>query len=146
MTMGIYNVKKGDTLSELAQRFNTTVENLVKLNNIKDPNSIFIGHAIKFEQDKCESWQDLDCDKKVSWQDFQGCSRYGIFLDKITSYIGKQWDEQIAGKYRTCTNNMFLIPKKLLFKIWLSMVLRFRMMQIQTFTETISHQILLYTL
>ncbi len=98
MTMGIYNVKKGDTLSELAQRFNTTVENLVKLNNIKDPNSIFIGQAIKFEQDKCESWQDLDGDKKVSWQDFQGCSRYGIFLDKITSYIGKQWDEQIAGK------------------------------------------------
>ena len=112
MTMGIYNVKKGDTLSELAQRFNTTVENLVKLNNIKDPNSIFIGQAIKFEQDKCESWQDLDGDKKVSWQDFQGCSRYGIFLDKITSYIGKQWDEQIAGKIQDLYKQYVSNPKE----------------------------------
>ena len=33
----IYNVKRGDTLSAIARRYNVTVKELVKLNNIKNP-------------------------------------------------------------------------------------------------------------
>jgi len=36
-----YEVKPGDTLSEIAQRFDTTVEALAEANDIEDPNVIF---------------------------------------------------------------------------------------------------------
>lgn len=45
--MANYTVVKGDTLSELAQKFGTTVSNLVKLNNIKDPDFIVVGQVLK---------------------------------------------------------------------------------------------------
>ena len=42
-----YTVKWGDTLSELAVKFGTTVSNLVNLNNIKDPDYIVVGQELK---------------------------------------------------------------------------------------------------
>lgn len=42
-----YTVKKGDTLSEIAQRYGTTTSKLVSLNNIKNPNKIYPGQRIK---------------------------------------------------------------------------------------------------
>lgn len=42
----VYVVKKGDTLSEIAKKYNTTVDTLVKLNNIKNKNVINIGQKI----------------------------------------------------------------------------------------------------
>lgn len=42
-----YTVVKGDTLSELAVKFNTTVGKLVALNNIKDPDYIVVGQVLK---------------------------------------------------------------------------------------------------
>ena len=41
-----YKVKKGDTLSEIAAKYGTTVSNLVKLNNIKNPNYIVVGQVL----------------------------------------------------------------------------------------------------
>lgn len=43
----IYTVVKGDTLWSIAQRYNTTVSELVKINNIKDPNLIYVGQKLK---------------------------------------------------------------------------------------------------
>ena len=45
----IYVVKKGDTLAKIASKHNTTVENLVKLNNIKNPDVILIGQKLKMK-------------------------------------------------------------------------------------------------
>lgn len=42
-----YVVKRGDTLSEIALRFGTTVNNLVRINNIPNPNLIYVGQIIK---------------------------------------------------------------------------------------------------
>lgn len=42
-----YIVKSGDTLSEIAKRFNTTVLTLKKLNNIKDINLIYAGQKLR---------------------------------------------------------------------------------------------------
>jgi LysM repeat protein len=42
-----YTVKKGDTLWKLAQTYNTTVDALVKLNNIKNPDYIVVGQVLK---------------------------------------------------------------------------------------------------
>lgn len=42
-----YTVKKGDTLSEIAAKYKTTVDALVKLNGIKNPNLIITGQVLK---------------------------------------------------------------------------------------------------
>ena len=43
----IYTVVKGDTLWSIARRYNTTVEELVRLNNIKNKDLIYIGQKLK---------------------------------------------------------------------------------------------------
>ena len=42
-----YTVKSGDTLSGIAAKYNTTVANLIKLNNINNPNLIYAGQKIR---------------------------------------------------------------------------------------------------
>lgn len=42
-----YKIRQGDTLSEIAQRFGTTVDDLARLNNIADPNRIRAGQTIE---------------------------------------------------------------------------------------------------
>ncbi|MCY8141840.1 GH25 family lysozyme [Bacillus haynesii] len=46
-TETVYTVKKGDTLSEIAQKYKTTVKALQSSNNIKDPNKIYVGQKLK---------------------------------------------------------------------------------------------------
>ena len=42
----IYVVQKGDTLWNIAKRYYTTIEELVNVNDIKDPNVIKVGDKI----------------------------------------------------------------------------------------------------
>ena len=42
-----HKIKKGDTLSEIAQMYDSNVEYLAKLNNIKDINKIKAGDTLK---------------------------------------------------------------------------------------------------
>ena len=44
--MGTYRIQRGDTLSELAARFGTSVSRLVKNNRIADPDLIITGRAL----------------------------------------------------------------------------------------------------
>lgn len=46
VTSNVYTVVRGDTLSEIALKYDTTVSNLVKLNNISNPNLIYPGQKI----------------------------------------------------------------------------------------------------
>lgn len=46
-TVRTYTVKKGDTLSGIAKKYNTTVDSLVKKNNIKNRNLIYTGQVLK---------------------------------------------------------------------------------------------------
>ena len=41
-----YVVRRGDTLSSIARRFNTTVEELLRLNPREDPDLIFVGETL----------------------------------------------------------------------------------------------------
>ncbi|PEJ33144.1 hypothetical protein CN689_12400 [Peribacillus butanolivorans] len=43
----VYVVKQGDTLHELALRYHTTVKELVKWNDIQDPNRIYAGEKLR---------------------------------------------------------------------------------------------------
>ena len=42
-----YTVQKGDTLTKIAKKFKTTVDWLVEVNNIKDPNKIYAGQILR---------------------------------------------------------------------------------------------------
>ena len=46
---GYYTVVLGDTLGKVANRFGVTVDELVKLNNISDPNLIYVGTVLKVD-------------------------------------------------------------------------------------------------
>ena len=43
----MYIVKRGDTLSRIAMQYNTTYQYLAKINNILDPNLIFVGEVLR---------------------------------------------------------------------------------------------------
>ena len=45
-----YTVVRGDTLSEIAQRYGTTVSYLAKLNNIANVNLIYVGQVLKISE------------------------------------------------------------------------------------------------
>lgn len=45
-------IKRGDTLSGLARRYNTTVQELVNLNNIQNPNLIYAGQTLRIPYNK----------------------------------------------------------------------------------------------
>ncbi len=55
--MSTYNVRRGDTLSAIAARFNTSVSALAKANHISDPNKILAGQKLTVpgKGDKFES-------------------------------------------------------------------------------------------
>lgn len=44
-----YTVVKGDTLTKIANKYNVTVDYLVKLNNIKNKNLIYVGQKIRIK-------------------------------------------------------------------------------------------------
>ena len=44
-----YTVVKGDTLTKIAKRFNTTVKRLCELNNISNPNLIRVGQVLRID-------------------------------------------------------------------------------------------------
>ena len=49
-TYKTYKVVRGDTLSEIAQRYGTTVSYLAKLNNIRNVNLIYVGQVLKISE------------------------------------------------------------------------------------------------
>jgi len=46
----IYRVQRGNTLSQIAREYNTTVEDLAELNDIKNVNLIFVGEMLRIYQ------------------------------------------------------------------------------------------------
>ncbi|MBM7617124.1 LysM repeat protein [Weissella uvarum] len=50
-----YTVQKGDTLSEIASKFNVSIDDLVKKNNITDKNLIFTTQKIEVSSDDVKS-------------------------------------------------------------------------------------------
>ncbi len=44
-----YSIMKGDTLTSIAKQYNTTVDELVKINNIKDKDRVNEGQIISIK-------------------------------------------------------------------------------------------------
>lgn len=44
-----HTIKKGETLTSIAKKYGTTIDQLVKMNNIKNPNKIYQGQKLKIK-------------------------------------------------------------------------------------------------
>ena len=55
-----YTISTGDTLSAIARNYDTSVDNLVKLNSLSDPNSISVGQSLTVPGDAFDSSATVD--------------------------------------------------------------------------------------
>ena len=65
-----YIVKRGDTLSGIARRYNTTYQELARYNNIANPNLIYVNQVIKIPNGEKPSVDILELVKKTIRGDF----------------------------------------------------------------------------
>lgn len=79
---GTYTVKKGDTLSEIAQKYGTTVSKLVSLNHIKDPDKIYVGQKIKLPSSGSSKKYHTVQKGDTLWEI---AKKYGTTVDKLVN-------------------------------------------------------------
>ena len=65
-----YIVKRGDTLSSIARRYNTTYQELARYNNIANPNLIYVNQVIKIPNAEKPNIDILELVKKTIRGDF----------------------------------------------------------------------------
>ena len=61
-----YTVKSGDTLSEIAKEKNTSVEKLVELNKIENPDFIKVGQILELDEEKNS---EVSTEEAVTYED-----------------------------------------------------------------------------
>lgn len=96
-----YIVKRGDTLSSIARRYNTTYQELARYNNIANPNLIYVNQVIKIPNVKKPSIDILELVKKTIRGD------YGNDQARKNA-LGKYYDEvqhQVNLNYKYGTTN-----------------------------------------
>ena len=110
-----YIVSKGDTLTKIAHNNNTTLNDLVKINNIKDINSISIGQVINIpkrnsyrpkirtiqEIDALENKYNEDTDENIinNWHKRNNTNRYYIIDDKKNNKLGIYKNGKLVKSY-----------------------------------------------
>ena len=89
-----YTVVKGDTLSAIAAKYNTTVAELVKLNNITDPDYIIVGQVIKLEGTATEEAENKTSKAKIKLFGIQSNTDRNI-------YATWTWSKDNTENYKT---------------------------------------------
>ena len=94
-----YVIRRGDTLSGLAQQYNTTVSELVRLNNIADPNRIYAGETLVVPKGSPVSYVVQRGD--TLWAIAR---KYGTTVNRLASYNG------LTNPSRLSIGQVLLIP------------------------------------
>ena len=71
---GFYTVKKGDTLSRIAQKFNQRLPDLVDWNKLSDPNTIQAGQVLRIEPEEGVSVAPADLNAGIEVKPLNGNS------------------------------------------------------------------------
>lgn len=88
-----YTVKWGDTLSEIAVTYNTTVNNLVKLNNIQNPDYIVVGQVLKISGTASSTAQNSTSKAKIT--------AFGLQTNTTNViYAAWSWDKSNTENYQ----------------------------------------------
>lgn len=118
-----YTVKKGDTLSEIAAKYNTTTANLVKLNNIKNANFITVGQVLIISGTGKSSSKNTSSGVKITDWGVLSTSDQTIYVtwawDKdhtdhydmkweYTTGDGHWWKDYDGSNYKTTSNKQYL--------------------------------------
>lgn len=77
-----HTIKKGETLSSIAQKYQTTVRALERLNRIKDANRISIGQVIKLPVNTPATGNNISTNKKTSAQSLEKSKTEDKKVDK----------------------------------------------------------------
>jgi N-acetylmuramoyl-L-alanine amidase len=87
-----YRVKKGDTLDKIASRYDTTTAELLKLNNMKLKDPLWVDRKLKVPVAEKEKGRDAAAEKKAA-----------VKPKKPVTYVVKKGDtlEKIASKHNT---------------------------------------------
>ena len=95
--MATYTVKKGDTLSEIAVKYNTTVSKLVSLNDITDPDYIVVGQVLKLD----DSGRSGTVSKNYAANSKATIKYFGLQSDTDrTVYATWTWDKSHTENYK----------------------------------------------
>ena len=83
-TPDTYVVKSGESLWTIAGKFGTTVSTLAALNNIKDPDRIWVGDVLKIPK----------AQEKPPKQDQQAAPRYNTVTVKVKAETLERWQKE----------------------------------------------------
>ena len=74
----IYTVQRGNTLSQIARAYNVSIEHIVELNNIENPNLIYPGQKLRITESNVTELAPVDNTIQVYYVVKQGDTLYGI--------------------------------------------------------------------
>lgn len=94
-----YTVKRGDTLSAIAKKYNTTVSNIAKLNNIKNVNLIYVGQKLTISGKSSTTTSSSSTNKTNSNQ--PKIVHFGLQSDTDrTVFATWEWTKSNTDKYK----------------------------------------------
>lgn len=103
-TEGTYRVKAGDTLSKIAYNNGTTVDSLVEINNIKNPNLIRVGQLIKLGASSNKTLKvGSEVKVKQGAKDYNNKSLASFVYKNTYNIIGVNKDRVVIGKGKNVT-------------------------------------------
>ena len=88
----IYTVQRGNTLSQIAREYNVSVEHIVELNDIENPNLIYPGQKLRITESDVTELAPVDNTIQVYYVVKEGdtlngiARRFGITLNEILQY------------------------------------------------------------
>lgn len=105
---GEYTIQAGDTLSDIAEKYGTTVEELAKLNGIEDANMIITGHVLKLSDALTDSI-DLTDEQIDSFQKLIDTLNEPTGREKIIDSIANAWKglTKVLGAVRDAYRDVF---------------------------------------
>ena len=88
---GYYTVQSGDTLSGIANQFATTVQNIAQLNDISNPNRIYVGQRLLVKQPSSSTTTNTPSTNNGSTVASSYTVQSGENLSEIAAKFGTNW-------------------------------------------------------
>ena len=75
----VYTVKRGDTISRIAMAYGVTVNHIVEMNNIQNPNLIYPGEKLRITESRSNQLNEMgDPNKDITYIVRKGDTLWGI--------------------------------------------------------------------